>query len=140
MEALGVSATLVGKIRQMCVEEGMDATLDDRPRPGAAPKLRRRASLRRGAAHCLSAVLSRRHVPLAYPALQLFHFLDRQGHTLPGHRHRSRWGPIAPNSARAVRWSLRWAGEWITPGHFCTATSQAAFTLEQSRALVSRSW
>ena len=39
MEALGVSATMVGKIRQRCVEEGVDAALDDRPRPGAAPKL-----------------------------------------------------------------------------------------------------
>jgi transposase len=39
MEALGVSATTVGKIRQRCVEEGIDAALEDRPRPGAAPKL-----------------------------------------------------------------------------------------------------
>lgn len=39
MEALGVSATMVGKIRQRCVEEGVDAALEDRPRPGAAPKL-----------------------------------------------------------------------------------------------------
>ena len=39
MEALAVSAARVGKIRQRCVEEGVEAALVDRPRPGKAPKL-----------------------------------------------------------------------------------------------------
>jgi transposase len=39
MEALDVSASMVGRIRQRCVEEGIEAALEDRPRPGAAPKL-----------------------------------------------------------------------------------------------------
>ena len=39
VEALGVSASLVGKIRQRGVEEGIEAALEDRPRPGAARKL-----------------------------------------------------------------------------------------------------
>jgi transposase len=38
-EALGVSASMVARVRQRCVEEGVDAALADRPRPGAAPKL-----------------------------------------------------------------------------------------------------
>lgn len=39
MEALGVSATMVGHTRQRCVEDGVEAALHDRPRPGKAPKL-----------------------------------------------------------------------------------------------------
>ncbi|WP_201096216.1 helix-turn-helix domain-containing protein [Thiocystis minor] len=39
IEALGVSATMVGHLRQRCVEEGVAAALHDRPRPGKAPKL-----------------------------------------------------------------------------------------------------
>jgi transposase len=39
IEALAVSATMIGKARQRCVEEGVDAALNDRARPGAAPKL-----------------------------------------------------------------------------------------------------
>ena len=39
MEAWGVSATMVGHTRQRCVEEGVEAALHDRPRPGKAPKL-----------------------------------------------------------------------------------------------------
>jgi transposase len=39
IEALGVSASMVARVRQRCVEEGVDAALADRPRPGAAPKL-----------------------------------------------------------------------------------------------------
>jgi transposase len=39
MAALGVSATMVGKARQRCVEEGVERALHDRPRPGASPKL-----------------------------------------------------------------------------------------------------
>ena len=39
METLAVSATMVGKSRQRCVEEGVEAALQDRPRPGAVPKL-----------------------------------------------------------------------------------------------------
>lgn len=39
MEALAISATMVGNTRQRCVEEGVEAALQDRPRPGKAPKL-----------------------------------------------------------------------------------------------------
>lgn len=39
MDALSVSATMVGKIRRRCVEEGVEAALHDRPHPGKAPKL-----------------------------------------------------------------------------------------------------
>ena len=39
MEALAISATMVGNTRQRCVEEGVEAALHDRPRPGAAAKL-----------------------------------------------------------------------------------------------------
>lgn len=39
MEALTVSATMVYNTRQRCVEEGVEAALIDRPRPGKAPKL-----------------------------------------------------------------------------------------------------
>lgn len=39
MEALAVSATMVYNTRQRCVEEGVEAALVDRPRPGKAPKL-----------------------------------------------------------------------------------------------------
>lgn len=39
MEALAVSATMIHHTRQRCVEEGVEAALSDRPRPGKAPKL-----------------------------------------------------------------------------------------------------
>jgi transposase len=39
MEALGVSATMIFNTRQKCVEEGVEAALVDRPRPGKAAKL-----------------------------------------------------------------------------------------------------
>ena len=39
MSALDVSASMVAKTRQRCVEEGPEAALKDRPRPGQAPKL-----------------------------------------------------------------------------------------------------
>lgn len=39
MEALAVSATMIYNTRQKCVEEGVEAALEDRPRPGKAPKL-----------------------------------------------------------------------------------------------------
>ena len=39
MEALAVSAGTVYKTRQKCVEDGVEAALHDRPRPGSAPKL-----------------------------------------------------------------------------------------------------
>jgi transposase len=39
MQALSVSATMVAHARKRCVEEGVDAALRDRPRPGAAAKL-----------------------------------------------------------------------------------------------------
>ena len=39
MEALAVSATMIYNTRQKCVEEGVEAALQDRPRPGKAPKL-----------------------------------------------------------------------------------------------------
>ena len=39
MEALAVSATMIYNTRQKCVEEGVEAALHDRPRPGKVPKL-----------------------------------------------------------------------------------------------------
>jgi transposase len=39
MEALDVSATMIYNTRQKCVEEGVEAALNDRPRPGKAAKL-----------------------------------------------------------------------------------------------------
>jgi transposase len=39
MKALAISATMVFNTRQRCVEEGVAAALEDRPRPGAVPKL-----------------------------------------------------------------------------------------------------
>jgi hypothetical protein len=39
MSALAISATMVGNTRQRCVEEGVEAALHDRPRPGAVAKL-----------------------------------------------------------------------------------------------------
>ena len=39
MGALAVSATMIYNTRQRCVEDGIEAALHDRPRPGKAPKL-----------------------------------------------------------------------------------------------------
>lgn len=39
MEALAVSAAMIYTTRQRCVEEGVEAALCDRPRPGKTPKL-----------------------------------------------------------------------------------------------------
>jgi transposase len=39
IEALGVSASMVLKTRQRCVEEGVEAALVERPRPGQRHKL-----------------------------------------------------------------------------------------------------
>jgi transposase len=39
IEALDVSPSMVAKTRQRCVEEGPEAALKERPRPGQAPKL-----------------------------------------------------------------------------------------------------
>jgi len=39
MEALAISAAMVGHTRPRCVEEGVEAALLDRPRPGGASKL-----------------------------------------------------------------------------------------------------
>jgi hypothetical protein len=39
METLAISATMVGHTRQRCVEEGVEAALQDRPCPGKMPKL-----------------------------------------------------------------------------------------------------
>jgi len=39
IQALDVSASMVAKTRQRCVEEGPEAALKERPRPGQVPKL-----------------------------------------------------------------------------------------------------
>jgi ATP-dependent DNA ligase len=39
MNALAISAAMVGNTRRRCVEEGVEAAWHDRPRPGAAAKL-----------------------------------------------------------------------------------------------------
>ncbi len=40
--ALAISDDMVGKARRRCVEEGVEAALEDRPRPGNKPKLSER--------------------------------------------------------------------------------------------------
>jgi hypothetical protein len=42
MKALSVSAATVYRTRQKCVEEGVEAALQEKPRPGAKPKLTER--------------------------------------------------------------------------------------------------
>ena len=39
MSALAISPTMIYNTRQRCVEEGAEAALHDRPRPGAVLKL-----------------------------------------------------------------------------------------------------
>jgi hypothetical protein len=41
-EALAISAAMIYKTGPRCVEEGVEAALHDRPRPGKAPKLSKR--------------------------------------------------------------------------------------------------
>jgi transposase len=53
IEALDVSASMVYKTRQKCVEEGPEAALKDRPRPGKAPKLTQKQ-----AAHLIAVACS----------------------------------------------------------------------------------
>lgn len=74
MEALGVGASTVGKIRQRCVEEGLDAALEDRPRPGAAPKLTEKQCAQVIAVACTPAPEGHDHWTLrllADPVVQL---------------------------------------------------------------------
>ncbi|MDR3352125.1 MAG: helix-turn-helix domain-containing protein, partial [Zoogloeaceae bacterium] len=42
MKALSVSAATVYRTRQKCVEESVEAALQEKPRPGAKPKLTER--------------------------------------------------------------------------------------------------
>jgi transposase len=51
--ALGVSTAMVARTRQRCVEEGVEAALRDRPRPGHKPKLTERQ-----AAHIIAIACS----------------------------------------------------------------------------------
>lgn len=55
IEALGVSAALIYKTRQRCVEEGVEAALEERPRPGGKPRLDDRQSAHLIAIACSTA-------------------------------------------------------------------------------------
>lgn len=61
MKALAVSATMVGNTRQRCVEEGVEAALHDRPRPGKAPKLTDKQSAQLIATACTPAPAGHDH-------------------------------------------------------------------------------
>ena len=63
MEALGVSATMVGHTRQRCVEDGVEAALPDRPRPGKAPKLTDKPCAQVIATACTPAPAGHDHWP-----------------------------------------------------------------------------
>jgi len=52
VEALDVSAAMVYDIRKRCVEEGLDAALHDRPRPGQRRKLDERQAAQLIAVAC----------------------------------------------------------------------------------------
>jgi len=61
MEALAVSATMIYNTRQRCVEEGVEAALDDRPRPGKVPKLTDKQSAHVIATACTPAPAGHDH-------------------------------------------------------------------------------
>lgn len=61
MEALGVSASMIYKTRQRCVEEGPEAALKDHPRPGKAPKLSDKQAAHLIAIACSEAPAGHQH-------------------------------------------------------------------------------
>jgi len=61
MAALNVSASMVTKTRQRCVEEGPEAALKDRPRPGQASKLSDKQAAHLIAIACSAAPLGHDH-------------------------------------------------------------------------------
>jgi transposase len=61
MEALAVSAPMVGHTRQRCVEEGVEVALEDRPRPGKAAKLTDQQCAHRIATVCTPAPAGHEH-------------------------------------------------------------------------------
>lgn len=71
MAALAVSATMVGNTRQRCVEEGVEAALIDRPRPGQAPKLTHQQCAHVLAKACTPAPVGHDHWTLRSLAAQV---------------------------------------------------------------------
>ncbi len=55
VQALGVSVSMVARTRQRCVEEGVEAALKERPRPGQKPKLTDRQAAQAIAIACSDA-------------------------------------------------------------------------------------
>ena len=60
-EALAISAAMIYKSRQRCVEEGVEAALHDRPRPGKAPKLSEKQCAHLIATACTPAPTGHEH-------------------------------------------------------------------------------
>lgn len=61
MQALNVSASMVAKTRQRCVEEGVEAARVDRPRPGQKRKLNDRQAAHLIAVACSAAPAGHEH-------------------------------------------------------------------------------
>ena len=111
IEALGVSPSMVAKTRQRCVEEGPEAALKDRPRPGQAPKLTHKQAAHLIAIACSAApeghthwtlrLLAGKVVELAY-APSCSHETIRQ--LLKKHSEAlAATGMVHPRSQRGVR-------------------------------------
>ena len=71
MEALDVSDSMVYTTRQRCVEEGPEAALKDRPRPGKAPKLTEKQAAHVIALACSEAPAGHDHWTLRLLASQV---------------------------------------------------------------------
>lgn len=65
IEALAVSATMIYNTRQRCVEDGVEAALQDRPRPGKAPKLTDKQCAHLIATACTPAPVGHDHLDVA---------------------------------------------------------------------------
>jgi transposase len=71
IDALAVSATMIYNTRQKCVEEGVEAALQDRPRPGKAPKLTDKQCAHLIATACTPAPVGHNHWTLRLLADQV---------------------------------------------------------------------
>lgn len=71
VQALGVSVSMVARTRQRCVEEGVEAALKDRPRPGQKPKLTDRQAAQVIAIACSEAPAGHDHWTLRLLADQV---------------------------------------------------------------------
>jgi transposase len=71
IDALAVSATMIYNTRQRSVEEGVEAALQDRPRPGKAPKLSDKQCAHLIATACTPAPVGHAHWTLRLLADQV---------------------------------------------------------------------